>query len=120
MARTNSVSAMPCSPALRYSIFVILAIVCPVAAQTIVSNDFEDGTLQSWTPRGGSVVLTNTTEAAQSGIHSLKTTGRTAGFNGPSLDILGKLTKGATYQVSASVRLVSGEAPTRLKITVQR
>src|SRR5262245_44778010 len=51
-------------------------------AQTVVlSNDFEDGTLQNWIPRGGGVVLTNTEEVAPrpggTGTHSLKTTNRT-------------------------------------------
>jgi endo-1,4-beta-xylanase len=85
-----------------------------------VQNDFEDGTPQGWIPRGGGVVLTNTTEAAQAGTHSLKTTGRTQGFHGPSLNIQNTLTKGATYQVTVSVRLVSGQAPTTIRVTVQR
>ena len=109
---------------------VVLGLTCsavllkprPATAQTgpIVLNDFEDGTLQEWIPRGEGVVLTNTTEAARTGSHSLKTTGRTAGFHGPSLNVLGKLLKGATYQVSASVRLVTGQPASMLKITVQR
>ena len=90
-----------------------------MAAQTVVQNDFEDGTTQGWVPRG-TAVLTNTTEAANTGTHSLKTTGRTAGFNGPSLDVLGKLSAGTVYQVTAAVRLVAGEAPTQLIVTVQR
>src|SRR5262249_24610075 len=73
-------------------------------AVSVVQNDFEDGALQGWIPRGG-VTLTNTTEAAAGGTHSLKTTGRTMGFHGPSLNVLSLLTKGATYQVTASVRL---------------
>src|SRR5215204_4699859 len=89
-------------------------------AQTVVNNDFEDGSLQNWIPRGGTVVLTNTTEAAAGGARSLKTTGRTAGFNGPSLNTTSLLTRGTIYQVTASVRLVGGEAPTTLKITMQR
>ncbi|HEV2666055.1 MAG TPA: carbohydrate binding domain-containing protein, partial [Blastocatellia bacterium] len=91
-------------------------------AQTgpIVLNDFEDGTAQGWVPRGGGVVLTNTTEAAFNGTHSLKTTNRTAGFHGPSLNVLNTLTKGATYQVTASVRLVAGQTPTTVRVTVQR
>ena len=110
-------------------VFLRAAIMGPIAlgmcfhaaAQTpIIGNDFEDGTLQGWIPRGGSVVLTNTTEAAHLGTHSLKTTGRTAGFNGPSLNVLGALVKGATYQVTASVRLVTGEAATQVRITMQR
>ena len=62
-------------------------------AQTVVSNDFEDGTTQGWIPRG-TAVLTNTTEAANTGTHSLKTTGRTGGFNGPALNLLGVLSPG--------------------------
>src|SRR5262249_4592544 len=91
-------------------------------AQTgsVIQNDFEDGTLQGWIPRGGGVVLTNTTEAAQAGARSLKTTGRSQGFHGPSLNILPTLTQGATYQVTVSVRLVAGQAPTTLRVTVQR
>jgi endo-1,4-beta-xylanase len=91
-----------------------------IDAQTIVQNDFEDGTVQGWVPRGGGVVLTNSTEAAQAGTHSLKTTGRTQGFHGPSLNILNTLVKGATYQVTVSVRLVSGQTPTTIRVTVQR
>jgi endo-1,4-beta-xylanase len=90
-----------------------LALVAPI------QNDFEDGTAQGWIPRGP-VTLTNTTEAAFSGTHSLKTTGRTAGFNGPSLDLFNQLAKGATYQVGVSVRLVPGSAPTTIRVTMQR
>jgi len=101
-----------------------LALVAPRPARAqgtpIVQNNFEDGTLQGWVPRGGSVVLANTTEAAHTGTHSLKTTGRTAGFNGPALDVTTLLVKGATYQVTCWVRLVPGEAATQLKVTVQR
>jgi endo-1,4-beta-xylanase len=93
----------------------------PAGAQTgpIVQNDFEDGTLQGWIPRG-TAVLTNTTEAAATGTHSLKTTGRTAGFHGPSLNLLTTLVRGTIYQITASVRLVGGQAADTLKITVQR
>jgi endo-1,4-beta-xylanase len=98
---------------------LLLACAFPVAAQTVVSNDFEDGTLQGWIPRGG-VALANSTDVAHGGTHSLLTTGRTVGYMGPSLNILGTLTKGATYQVTAWVRLVAGTAATQLKITVQR
>jgi endo-1,4-beta-xylanase len=91
-------------------------------AQTgaVVQNDFEDGTLQRWIPRGP-VTLTNTDEVpAHGGTRSLKTTGRTAGFHGPSLNAFGLLTKGATYQVTAWVRLVTGESPTQIRVTMQR
>ncbi|HEU0173437.1 MAG TPA: endo-1,4-beta-xylanase [Blastocatellia bacterium] len=87
---------------------------------TVVLNDFEDGSLQGWIPRGP-VTLTNTAEVpAHGGTRSLKTTGRTAGFHGPSLNTFGLLTKGATYQVTAWVRLVAGESPTQISVTMQR
>lgn len=90
-------------------------------AQTtfVVQNDFEDGTLQGWIPRG-TAVITNTTEAAHGGMHSLKTTGRTASFNGPSLDLASTLSKTTVYQITGWVRLAPGEEPDTLKITMQR
>ena len=54
-------------------------------ALTNIQDDWEDGTAEGWIPRGG-VTLTNTTEQAFAGTRSLKTTGRTAGFMGPSLN----------------------------------
>ncbi len=82
----------------------------------VVSDGFEDGSLQGWTPFG-SPTLTNTTEAAHTGTHSLKTTNRTATFNGPSLDLAPLLIPGATYQISGWARLVSGSDT--VKFTVQ-
>ncbi len=109
------------SIALVAVLFCKLLLLCPhpVMAQTtvVVRNDFEDGTLQGWVPRGSSVVLTNTTEAAAAGMHSLKTAGRTASWNGPSLDVTGKLVTGTLYEFTAWVRLVSGQPADTLKIT---
>jgi endo-1,4-beta-xylanase len=108
------VISLTCSPALLSP--------RPAVAQTgsVVQHDFEDGTLQGWIPRGGGVMLTNTTEVAQSGTRSLKTTGRTQGFHGPSLNLLGTLMRGVTYQITASVRLVAGQPATMLIMTMQR
>jgi len=100
--------------------FALTAPQAQAQGTTIIQNDFEDGTLQGWIPRGGSVALANTTDAAHGGTHSLKTTGRTAGFNGPSLNVLSKFAKGSTYQVTVWARLVSGQLPDTLKITMQR
>jgi endo-1,4-beta-xylanase len=93
----------------------------PAAAQptTVLTGDFEDGTTQGWTGRGSAAVAV-TTAAANGGTHSLLTTSRTAAFNGPSHDMQGILFKGATYTVSAQVRLLAGEAATALHATVQR
>src|SRR6185436_8098011 len=89
------------------------------AALVSIQNNFDDGTTQGWIPRGP-VTLTSTTEQAFAGTRSLKTTGRTAGFHGPSLNLTGVLAKGATYSVGVSVRLVTGEAPTTIRMTMQR
>src|SRR5262245_29416138 len=117
---------------IHISLFILVALIVvyyigelssnPATAQTgpVVQNNFEDGTLQGWIPRGGGVVLTNTTEAANTGTRSLLTTNRTQGFHGPSLNLLGLLTRGATYQVSASVRLVAATPATTIRVTVQR
>jgi endo-1,4-beta-xylanase len=84
-----------------------------------IQNDFEDGTTQGWGSFGGPTV-TNSTDVANTGTHSLKTTGRTAGFNGPSLTLTNQLTAGVNYNVSVAARLAAGEVPTTLRVTVQR
>src|SRR5262245_36852704 len=90
------------------------------AALTVIADhDFEDGTVEGWIPRGA-VTLTNTTEAAADGTRSLKTTGRTQNFHGPSLNVFGVLTRGATYEFTVKARLVPGEAPTTLRLTMQQ
>jgi len=103
------------------SLFALCA--APAAAQTaVVQDDFEDGTAQGWIPRGP-VTLTNTDEVgSRTGLpgRSLRTTGRTANFHGPSLNTLGLLTKGATYQVSVWVRLLAGQPATQVRVTMQR
>ena len=70
--------------------------------------------------RAAPSTLTNTTEQAFAGTRSLKTTGRTAGFNGPSRQLVGQLTKGATYEVTVSARLVTGTPATTVSVTMQR
>ena len=93
-----------------------------------IQHDFEDGTTQGWGPFGGPpLTVANSTEAAFTGTHSLKTTNRTATFNGPSLNLIPpppppphKLTPGANHRVSVAVRLAAGEAPTTVRVTVMR
>jgi len=65
------------------------------AAPAPLSYDLEDGTTQGWGPFG-SPTLTNSTDVAFSGTHSLLTTNRTSSFMGPSISLQGKITKGAT------------------------
>ena len=102
-----------------FALICLFVMLYPAAAQTIVSNDFEDGGVGNWVPRGP-VTLTNITDVAHGGTHSLLTTGRTQGFHGPSMDLVGSLTKSATYQVTAWVRLTTGTAATQVRVTVQR
>ena len=99
---------------------LILGHAAPAAAQPVVQHGWEDGTLQGWTPFGGGVLLTNSTAAANSGSRSLLTTGRTAGFNGPSLEVGTLLAPGTTYQFTAFVRLAPGESATQVRMTMRR
>lgn len=99
--------------------FVVFTMAPAMAQTVIVHNDFEDGSAQGWAPRG-SVSLTNSTVAAHGGLRSLLTTGRTATWNGPSLNATNLLTPGAPYQISVWVQLVSGQSPDTLKLTMQR
>ncbi|WP_163215704.1 endo-1,4-beta-xylanase [Clostridium thermarum] len=90
----------------------------PTEDDIIVNETFEDGTTSGWTPRGP-VTLTAVTEAAASGDHSMKVTGRTAAWNGPSINLNGKLLKGATYNLSLKVRVVPGQAEEQAENTNQ-
>ncbi|HEU4324296.1 MAG TPA: endo-1,4-beta-xylanase [Roseiflexaceae bacterium] len=91
-----------------------------IAAPTVIlQSDFEDGTAQGWVPQGA-VTLAATTEAAHGGTHSLKTTGRTADWNGPSRDLRLLLQKGVTYVITGYVRLPVGQPASTLKATIKR
>ena len=81
----------------------------PVAAYT-----FADGGLDGWAPFG-SATLTNAAPPVldpNSDTRSLFTTNRTAGYEGPSLNLLTvpNVVAGATYQVSAYVLLAAADA----------
>lgn len=85
----------------------------------VVQSTWEDGTAQGWSPFGG-VTLVNSTAAARSGSRSLLTTGRTATFNGPSLNLTNRLVPGATYQITAWARLAAGTPATQVRLSMQR
>ena len=90
----------------------------PPPDTTGLSTGFETATVEGWTPRGP-VTLTPTTEAAGSGNYSLKVTGRAATWQGPAIDVLGKLSKGSRYAIGVRVRLLPGEAATQLRVSLQ-
>jgi endo-1,4-beta-xylanase len=121
MRTTRAVGRLSTAILFVSSIWVVqLCAAAPAFGQTVVQHGWEDGTLQGWGPFGGGVVLTNATGVANTGTHSLLTSNRTAGFNGPSLNLMPLLSPSTVYQVSVFVRLAAGEPATQAKITVQR
>ena len=75
---------------------------------TGITSTFEDGGLDGWSSRAGSTV-TNSTVAAHSGTHSLLTTGRTANFDGPQINVSNKMYNGSQYNISAWVMLTPAD-----------
>lgn len=90
-----------------------------ITSAQVVSNTFDDGTTQGWIARGP-VTLTSSTDVAHGGTASLKTTGRTNGWNGPSLDLRARVAANASYQITGWVRLAGGSAPTDVRFTLER
>lgn len=101
--------------------------------QTGFTSTFEDGTLKgyllpdgvtarSWAPRGGEAIVTNVTGQAHGGTHSLQTTGRRRPYQGPSIDILGKMTSGFRYRVTVWARLLPDPAfpSAPVRVSLQR
>ncbi|MDI6105418.1 endo-1,4-beta-xylanase [Actinoplanes sp. NEAU-A12] len=82
---------------------------------TVLTSDFEDGTVQGWTGRSAETVA-HTTAVAHGGTGSLAVSGRTAAWEGPSLDVFGVFKKGTAYTVSAWVRMESGSDTARLSV----
>jgi endo-1,4-beta-xylanase len=86
----------------------------PPGGTPVASYTWSDGGLDGWTPFG-SVTLTNALPSPQDPMgdaHALLTTGRSATYEGPSLNLLGVsgLTAGATYEISAYVMLQNADA----------
>ncbi|MBO2942654.1 endo-1,4-beta-xylanase [Paenibacillus sp. F411] len=77
------------------------------ASQVHMDYRFEDGTTQGWAPRGSSVQVTAVTEAAYSGVYSLKTSGRTQTWNAPSINAKDLLQKNTSYQITGYVKLAN-------------
>jgi endo-1,4-beta-xylanase len=86
----------------------------PPGGTPIASYTFADGGLDGWAPFG-SVTLTNTAPPVldpNSDAKSLLVTNRTAGYMGPSLNLLSvpNVVAGATYQISAYVLLAAPDS----------
>ncbi|GAB1821804.1 endo-1,4-beta-xylanase [Herbidospora sp. RD11066] len=84
--------------------------------QSGLSTDFETGTAQGWNPRGGAT-LTALGSAAHAGSYGLAVTNRQANWDGPSLNVLGKLAKGSKYTVSVWVRSAQAQS---LGLSIER
>ena len=89
----------------------------PVA--TAIACTFEDGTTQGWYSRSSGARVSTTSENAHRGKCSLLITGRTESWDGPRLDLPAPVSAGTTYTFSVWVRLVPGEDPATLKLSVE-
>jgi len=85
--------------------------------------DFEDG-VQGWRARGDDTSVETTKEDKYDGLQSLKVTKRSETWHGAELDALRLLHPGATYEISAYVKLAHApenpDNPGEFKITAQR
>jgi endo-1,4-beta-xylanase len=90
----------------------------PPPDPTGLATDFETGTAEGWYPRGP-VTLTPTNEIAASDSYSLKVTGRAGTWQGPAIDVLGKLSKGSRYAIGVRVRLAPGEQATQIRVSLE-
>jgi endo-1,4-beta-xylanase len=86
----------------------------PPGGTPVATYNWSDGGLDGWTPFG-SATLTNAMPSPvdpMGDAHALLTTGRTATYEGPSLNLLGVsgVVAGATYEVTAYVMLQSADA----------
>lgn len=87
----------------------------------ISSFGFENADKQGWISRGGSkVVLEPTKEIAYKGEYSLKTTGRTSGWHGPSYQMKDLILQGAVYEISAYVKRIDATDAATLKLSVEQ
>ncbi|HWS32423.1 MAG TPA: endo-1,4-beta-xylanase [Actinoplanes sp.] len=82
---------------------------------TVLTKDFEDGTVQGFAGRSAET-LAHSTAQAHGGTGSLLVSGRTATWQGPSLDVLSTFTKGTAYTISVWVRMSEGSDNARLSV----
>lgn len=84
------------------------------------SFGFEDGSLAEWTGRGGNEVL-EISGQSHSGANSLKVSGRTQSWNGPTRSVLDVMQADTTYQVSAWVKFENAPASaSSISLSVER
>ncbi|MGI5282570.1 endo-1,4-beta-xylanase [Nonomuraea polychroma] len=84
-----------------------------------ITTDFEDGTTQDWSPRAAASLQAGTA-AAHGGARSLAVTGRSASWDGPAMNVLGRMGKGDKYALSVWVRLGPDTTAGRLGLSIER
>jgi endo-1,4-beta-xylanase len=97
---------------------LLIALSCS-QSNVIVKSDFEDGTIGSWTGRG-SAALAATNEAAHAGKYGILVTKRTQSWNGPTIDLTGKVLPTGTYGFSVWAKIKDGQPDADLTVTLQR
>lgn len=86
----------------------------------VINYDFETGVASDWYPRGDGVKIRTVKGVAHSGDYSLLTTGRSKPWNGPSVNIQGKVDEGAKYVISAWVKIASDRQQEELIMTIEK
>ncbi|WP_404424808.1 endo-1,4-beta-xylanase [Nibricoccus sp. IMCC34717] len=84
------------------------------------SFNFDDGSTQGWYGFGWGVTAVNDTVTKHSGAGSLFVSNRTESWQGPAVDLRGRLTQGKTYAIKAYVRLAAGTPAQTVNFFMQR
>src|SRR4051812_8877367 len=115
LARLAVTTVLVAAPIAAVAVTTVAQAAADPAPVTVVTSDFEDNTVQGWTGRNTETLAAGTT-VAHGGTHSLSITGRTATWNGPSLDVLSTFVKGTSYTISAWVRMVDTSDSARISV----
>jgi endo-1,4-beta-xylanase len=91
-----------------------------LAAQTVATYGFEDGTADGWGSFFNATTPVATTAAAYAGSYSLLTTTNSGGAGGPSISLNSVLLPGAKYTITSYIQLTGGESSTNANFTIQR
>jgi len=93
---------------------VITEIAPPPGGTPVATYTFSDGGVDGWVPFGSPTLTNSVSPLADpaGNSNSLSVTNRTAGYMGPSLNLLGvnNIVAGATYQVSAYILLAAPDS----------
>ncbi len=91
-----------------------------VDPDVLVDSHFETG-LAPWAARGsGDAPAVSLSPDAHEGTQAALVAGRTQAWHGLGTDVTSLFASGRTYRISAWLKLAAGEAPTDLRISVQR